>query len=624
VSEFYKRVPTELRANLEYRKDLLQKCRTDLKTRHTVSEVCRQDALFWMNAFCFAYEPRPRRGLPKKIPFIAWDHQVPAILAIREALGYKDIGVEKSRGEGASWIGILLALHDWLYADMTTIGFVSKDQDAADTPDDPDSLMGKIDWELKQLPVWMAGEANVDFKRNRSDHLLKNLRNGSIITAFAATGNVASGGRRTWFLMDELAKFPRGPDAEAMASTQHVTESRFVVSTPLGAEGAYYEWMHQPSNMVKVVLDWKQNPTRNRGLYRLNNGIPVAIDEKNPLPAEYSPPTPQILKMFDDLRARGFILEDKDRSPWYDTQCYRGQATPSNIAQELDRDYGGSVVKVFPARFIQQVEKTVAPPIHEGFVNFDKETLENWRFDATPHGPMKLWCAIDNMDRPPLSSYVLGCDISSGAGGTFTSNSVVVGIDTLSNEQVFEFASRVIQPQDFADICVALAKWFHGAYLIWEVNGPGSSFTRRVLHQCYGNVYYRTSTEQWGRKKQKKIGFNTTPTTKNLLFGDLTQSVQERTFTIRSREILKEIPNYVYKNGLIHHALIGAGTDDAIGVSHGDRVIAAGVALHGMLDRPSPQKQSEQSLEKCPEGTFGHRYRMHLESLKQKEADWID
>ena len=236
--------------------------------------------------------------MPMVIPFITWEHQDPMIISARKTLGFDDVGIEKSRGEGASWIFVLLALHDWLFQPMSAIGFISRTEMAVDNPDDPDSLMWKLDWELTKLPPWMAGERDKDYTRNLSRHILKNLRNGSQVVGYTATGDVTTGGRKYWIMFDELAKFPRPADTHAMASTQHVTESRALISTPKGAEGEYYRIMHAPSNMVKLILDWKQNETRNRGLYKLEHGVPVAADPKgNPLAANYSPPNQEVLDM---------------------------------------------------------------------------------------------------------------------------------------------------------------------------------------------------------------------------------------------------------------------------------------------------------------------------------------
>ena len=462
---------------------------------------------------------------PSTLPFIPWSHQVPAIRKIKAALGYEDIGAEKSRGEGMSWIAVLLALHDWLFDPMSAVGLVSRTEDACDSPDDPDSLMWKLDWELTKLPKWMVP----DFKRTLDDHTLKNKQNGATITGYAATGDVASGGRKKWFLMDELAKFKRPYDTEAMASTQQVTMSRFFVSTPKGNSGAYYELMHEPSSMVRIVLDWTDNETRNRGLYTIIDGHAVPCDPvNNPLPENYEQ---EIKPFWDELRKKGFRLEGKKRSPWYDHECNRA-GYPQSIAQELDRDYGGSMYQVFGHDFFQKAEESVAQPQHRMIVDFDTETIEP-HFDLSHDGRLLLWCSLDAFKKPPRGQYVLGADICSGLGGSYTSNSVAWVADAMTLEQVAEYAINTEEPTQFADSCMAIAKFFFDAYLIWEMN-YGGGFTKRVEAMGYPNVYRRKIFFKRGKQKRVSLGWHTDDQTKAAMFGDLSRSVRTGELKIRS------------------------------------------------------------------------------------------
>ncbi len=119
---------------------------------------------------CWLHEPRPMkdsqgRVLPEVVPFIPWPHQEPIILTIRQHLGFEDLGVVKSRGEGMSWIAVLLALHDWLFAvpgmRLVAINVASRTEEALDKPGDMNALLPKLDWELERLPGWMIGRRAV-------------------------------------------------------------------------------------------------------------------------------------------------------------------------------------------------------------------------------------------------------------------------------------------------------------------------------------------------------------------------------------------------------------------------------------------------------------------------------
>jgi hypothetical protein len=610
------KIPTDFQGNLKFRKDLLTSCHNNRAAQNRAIEICSEDPLFFFNGFCWLYEPRPRKlngkVMPLQFPMITWDHQVPIVRDIYENIGLSDIGLEKSRGEGASWMAILIALHSWLFRDMQSIGFVSKDENSVDNPEDPDSLFWKLDWELTKLPKWMAGILNVDYKRDRGKHVLKNLRNQSTITGYAATANVGTGGRKSWFFMDELSKFPRGPDADAMASTQHVTNSRLVVGTPYGAEGAYYNLMHEPNNMVRLKLRWQDNPTRNRGLYQFKDGRAVAVDPvNNPLPDDYACMAPDVIDLIERLRRKGFRIENCDRSPWYDRECDRAGATPQNIAQELDIDYGGSAFRIFGVDCMEKVEKSVRAEVLRGDLDFDQENLTP-TFDEIENGPFRIWMPLDARRLPPPHPFVIGCDVCSGLGGSYTSNSTMIALDAITGEQVLEFALNTIAPADFADLAIATAKWLNNAYLAWEHNGPGAGFTKRVIERKYGNVYCRTSLSRRKKSKRTEVGFWTDATTKEVMFEALRMSIRSGLCVVRSKEIQQELGQYIRKEQKIFNALSVNAADDSRGASHGDRVIGLGVALMGLKDRPSHTTEEE----------FAKRQRPPRGSLAEREEEF--
>jgi phage terminase large subunit len=300
----YLTVPRDLVENVKYRIRLREQCAADARCRGAVWRACKEDVLFFMTAMCWLYEPRPRfgsdgRALPKRIPFIPWEHQVQIIKKIDANLGVNDIAVYKSRGEGLSWIGVLLALHDWLFDDMAKIGLVSSSMLKADDPGNMDSLMAKMVWELDQLPPWMIGKKGVDWKRNIAEHYLINFRNASQANAFAATADAGRSGRYKWFLADELAFWDSGDDRKFMESIRGSTDCRLAISTPNGSEGEFYEMVYVPSNAAKIRVHWTQNQSKNLGLYKLLSGVPVAVDARsNPLMPDYVGPKQSVTDLF--------------------------------------------------------------------------------------------------------------------------------------------------------------------------------------------------------------------------------------------------------------------------------------------------------------------------------------
>jgi hypothetical protein len=624
---FAERVPTDFIDNLKFRKQLRQACVTDDSKRQRIFAACKADPLFFFQAFCWLYEPRPKKGddgkdLPQVFPFIAWDHQVPIMRLIHENLGFNDIGIEKSRGEGMSWIIVLFATWEWIFNDMASIGLVSKDENSVDNPDDPDSLMWKIDFLISKMPRWMVGDKDVDWKRDRGKHVIKNLRNGATISGYAATANVGTGGRKKWFGMDELSKFPRPQDKAAMASTQHVTNCRMVVATPNGADGEYYKMMHEPSgSLARGKMHWTDNPSKNRGLYRLVNGRAVAIDPENPLPPSYQAMSQDVLELLDRLRKRGYQVDKTIRSPWYDRECDRPAATPQNIAQELDIDYGGSAFRIFGDDCLSKAESTICNEVLVGDLDYNEETLDPV-FDTVDKGPFRLWMPLDSRRMPPMHQYVVGCDLCSGLGGSYTSNSSMIAIDMVTNEQVLEFASNTTPPSDMADLAIATCMWLNDAYLAWETNGPGQGFTKRVIERGYPNVYYRTSQTKRKRTKTKELGWLTSMASKEAMFEALRSAIRTGALVIRSRELYGELGQYIRKGEKIFNSLSINAPDDSQGASHGDRVIGLGVALMAAKDRPDLATQETKRHREPPPGSMAEREAEYRASQNRGTDGW--
>jgi hypothetical protein len=587
--------------------------------------ACRHDVLFWMNCFCYVEEPRTIRVdglvLPTTLPFITWPHQDGPIRQMRENLGLRDIGVEKSRAQGLTWIACLLALHDWIFTPGSLVGFVSKTETDTDSPENPGSLFAKLDWELKRLPSWMIGVEKEDWKRNLAQHSLTHFKNRSRIVGYANTPNMARGHRVRWFLLDELAAWNAGDDEQAMTSTQYVTPSRLLISTPEGTDGAYYRAMHEPSNMLRIVVDWKDNPWQNRGLYRHVQGKMVALDPvNNPLPPNYEAESRELMTR---LRQKGFKLSGETRSPWYDEQCDRTNANPKSIAQELDRDYGGSMYRIFGGDFVAKASLDVQIPKVRGTLTYHAETLKP-EFDRSSDGPFHLWLNLDSKVRPPEQHYVVGCDIASGLGGPYSSNSVLCVLDGVTLEQVLEYATNTTPEEEFADLAIATAKWFHDAYLIWERSGQsGQGFTKRVLDQHYPNIYRRVIFHRRTRKRTQEAGWVTGHTTKEIMLGELRRSVLAGELKIRSRTALQETGYYARVRGKIVQTLSHQAQDDAsVGVTHGDRVIAMAVALQGARDRPWPKDGEPSAVQEIPTNSIAGRNREWDEVRKESSKDW--
>lgn len=598
-------VPLDFDDNIDYRSDILEQAANDVAFQQGLIEACRIDTLYFLGTFCWTLEPR--RSLDDEaqygiIPFIPWPHQIPAVEKMDAAWGVSDLVWDKSRGQGATWLICNRLLKSWLF-DLETFhgGIASKSAPDVDTMDNLSTVMPKIDWQIQQLPRWMVPGAK-DIRRVYGDeHLLVNRLNGNTIKGFSATDDLGTGGRFTVWLWDEMAKFPAGQDKAAINSTAPTSNSRMMVSTHKGTSNAFYRIVRDPGRTSVVVLDWKDNPTQNRGLFTLENNQPVAYDV-----ARFGELNESFLNEWPELAVelynRGYIdswSEGKQLSPWYIYEALRPGADKELMAQEYDRNPEGSEAQFFnEARIEKRKKESARPPNRRGRIEIDDDYKVTFIDDE--NGPLQLWCNLDRHGKPLFSFPVIaGADISQGTAGDLSSNSVLAGFCSMTGEQIFEYATKREHPEKFAETAMAMGNWFakddRRVFLCWEHDGTvGKGYYKRINELHYGNIYMRDVQDVRGKKKSKKPGF-LSQTDKSSILSDLRTAYYSGDIVIRSQFGHDELKMFIFDtSGNVGHS--GAKTTEdlsARGKSHSDRPIAYGAAWLAMKDRPQRKKQLE-------------------------------
>lgn len=577
---FYGLVPKGRVEQLKWRHYVRERTAEDLEFRKKINEMCRRDILFFANTMLAVFEPRP---FSRVLPMNTWPDQDDAIVHMDECFGVRECGREKSRGVGASYDLLTISLHKWLYWRRCKIGFVSKDKDSVDKMGDENTLMVKLDKMYEFLPFWMrrTKDGSKLLDRTYSDHRFLNVQNGSAIFGFPATADVATGGRMTAVFLDEFGKFPKGDDTHALASTQHVTNCRYFISTYKGNSNEFYKLMNpkkgEESTMLKIISDWKDNPERTKGLYTSRGGVLEILDKEYEFPEGYQ-----------------FILDGKVRSAWYDAEWWRPGATPLAIAEELDRDPRGSVSKFFSAYALQVQSHFLMPPTFRGELNLKEP--KNPVFMPGPQGRMKVWMPLDAGYDPGYSGpYQLYCDIAAGTGES-CSNSVIQVIDQARKEQVVCIATNDIEPQDLADYAVGVARWLSNGRgdkacrIGFESNGPlASQFKKRLRKSGYGNLYWDYIKDDTGKKQGKKLGYNNQDKGEELL-SQLNKGMMVANIMIHDDDTMKECDEYEYgTTGVLVHQPSHDSEDGAVkGKAHGDRAIGISGAFMMHEDKPIP------------------------------------
>lgn len=554
--------------------------------------MCKRDILFFVNTFAFIYEPRPTADNPfTEFPFITWDFQDQTLLDMNDVLGKRDIGIEKSRDQGATWMVLTLFLWRWLFFEGQSFMVASRVGDLVDKTGDTDTLFAKLEHMIRMLPGFLRPN------HTRTYMTFWNEDRRSAINGATTTGNVGRGGRRTAVFLDELASFEVPDSFAAMKSSQYTTRTRIFASTPMGKVGAFYENMHNDKTpTLKIRLHWSGHDLQKRGMYHTENGQLVVDDKTYQFPEGYQ-----------------FRLDGKVRSPYYDEQCSRA-ASEQEIAQELDIDYGGSDSTFFDGNWLTRYGNDVCRPARHMMHLKDflgKQTVAltptAWeRIEATG-SLVHVWAERNQHGHfPPNCLYFCGVDVASGTGA---SDSVIVAIEGRTGQKVLEFACPWILPHELGAIAVAMCSLLEGsdglpAMLIWEDRGPGKNFCTSVLEQGYRNVYYRTNEDSLSRKRTDTPGWNPTVENQRRLLDAWKQALMEGTAVDLSKAAVEQARQYIFTpdGGVKHSAALRSLDPSGKNKNHGDRVMASALAWWPCRQLIAVQ---EASSEQFPVGSYG-------------------
>lgn len=558
-------IPKGAAANRAWRRELLMSAAEDEQRQRTLkllcSAHCADACLFWLNAFgwTFAQQRIEDDGRQHAItsggvdvPFITWVCQDHVIRELIDAIETgRDVAVDKSRDMGMTWLIIAVFVWYWLFRPGTNFMAMSYVEDLVDNAGDPDTILWKVDYLVQSLPDWMVPALS-------RTHLRLVRQDGqATIIGKSTTGKKGRGGRKTAALFDEAGFM----DAlkQVWISAGQTTSCRIANSTAAGP-GFFSKLVRDP-RVQCIRLPWWDHPLKGRGRY------------------EWKDPETGIVKI---------------RSPWYDLQVAKA-VDQLEIDQELDMDHSGAGFTFFDDRVIaRHVQTNCSEPIYQGDLSFTgdferdialrRRQVEHFNFADAAGGPLSLWCDLEEDEhgnwRPPQHrTYVVGIDISHGRG---RSNSVGSIKDLETEEQVGEWASGRVAPEEFARQMVALGYWLGGArgcaFMAWEANGPGGIFGDQVMKLRYPWVYYLIDERRTAKQRTDVYGWHSNPQRKKDMLGLWRGALARNEYIPRSVRMLGEAAEYVFlDDGGVGPAELKEESGDAK-ATHGDRVIAGALS----------------------------------------------
>jgi len=267
----------------------LERIRTSPQYLQKLKEFYADNPAQFIYDWGMTYEPRNAEiGKATIIPFVLFDKQDEFINWLYDLWRGREDGLaEKSRDMGVSWLCVAFAVWMWLFHPGTVIGFGSRKEEYVDKIGDPKSLFWKVRKFIGLLPKEFRPLGWNEAKHSPFMRIT-NPENGSVIVGEAGD-NIGRGNRTSIYFKDESAFYEHADAIDAALS--QTSNCKVDVSTPNGSGNPFYVKAHS-GKIKKFVFDWHDDPRKDQA--------------------------------------------------WYDRQCEL--LDPVIVAQEIDRDYEGSVV----------------------------------------------------------------------------------------------------------------------------------------------------------------------------------------------------------------------------------------------------------------------------------------
>lgn len=613
--------------------------------------------MFW------TFQPKREQSEKKHIPFNTWEVQDEIIVEMVKHIRYGgDMLVDKSREMGATWIVLGCFFYEWLFAPDTTLLCISRKQESVDKKGNPDSLFWKLDYLCKNLPIWAMPP--VEQGKHRTHMHLLNPWNNSVIDGESTNADVGAGGRRQAVMCDEFARVDPSEAANIEETLSDTTPCRIFNSTPT-SRGHPFGKIRFGGKVEIFEMPWYRHPWKMRGLYKTPDINKIQIYDLQyyrlvwpEIFCKYKPEEIITYSDFENLMAVTttrqakknirFIADGNQgevvplngwRSPWYDKETIDRGRSPRDIACNINMDYVGSGDTVFnPRNISRMIEAYCCKPRHEGEIVFtmSEDNISAVRF-ATDYGRrrFKWWGELAGSRPPQNHNFIIGCDISLGTGA---SNSVASVYDVDTDEKIGVWVCSDTSPTNFAEQVYAIGKWVGGCtgmpFLIWEANGPGQTFDRRLEQVGYDFVYNTREEKTVSRKKKKTRGWYSSSDSKLTLLSEYDAAMactfslnsNNRKFINHDKRSMREAEDYIFYQGMRCEVGLSSKQDEegSARAAHGDMVIADALCNLARFDQPRAATM-EASFVNEMTGSYADRMynARKLKSKEQEDSKWL-
>lgn len=162
--------------------------------------------------------------------------------------------------------------------------------------------------------------------------------------------------------------------------------------------------------------------------------------------------------------------------------------------------------------------------------------------------------------------YIIGVDVAEGVGSN-GDNSTFQIIDIATMEQVAEFCSNIIPPNEFSMILARIGIYYNNALVVVENAGPGCAVLDKLQHNLYyENIYYQRT------RSTDKAGVTNNKSTRPLMLEAMQNYMQQGIVKISSHRLVSELQTFIFKREKKRA--------EASGKNHDDLVMAFALALY--------------------------------------------
>jgi hypothetical protein len=245
--------------------------------------ICSQDILYWLNNFCFVFEPRSLDEQDK--PFFTWTFQEVEFLFLyqvlldcsREAQGKKEnVLYEKSRDMTCSWIICMTFLHFFLFR-RASFQIGSRKEEEVDKPGDMDTPFQKIKYQLRkheEMFPWLLPKGWRFDKHTGVMKIIHPSGQGQVVGESANT-EFGRGGRNLASWLDEMGSWEYA--SEAWRACSGSSKVRIATSTPPKSDTHKFARLRNQLDGQVIVrtLHWVLHPEKAKDL-QIINGRPTS------------------------------------------------------------------------------------------------------------------------------------------------------------------------------------------------------------------------------------------------------------------------------------------------------------------------------------------------------------